>query len=70
MARKRHKPEESVAKLRQVDVSTSQEMPISDAIRSIGATQGTCYRAKTRARCGLAMNTPRLVVRTMLSVCV
>jgi putative transposase len=44
MARKRHKPEEVVAKLRQVDVLTSQGTPIADAIRSIGVTEATYYR--------------------------
>ena len=44
MARKRHKPEEIVAKLRQVDVLTSQGTPIADAIRSIGVTEVTYYR--------------------------
>ena len=44
MARKRHKPEEIVAKLRQVDVLSSQGMPIADAIRSIGVTEVTYYR--------------------------
>ena len=44
MARKRHKPEEIVAKLRQVDVVTSQGMPIAYAIRSIGVTEVTYYR--------------------------
>ena len=44
MARKRHKPEEIVAKLRQVDVQTSQGMPIADAIRSIAVTEATYYR--------------------------
>jgi putative transposase len=44
MARKRHKAEEVVAKLRQVDVLTSQGMPIVDAIRSIGVTEVTYYR--------------------------
>lgn len=44
MARKRHKPEEIVAKLRQVDVLTSQGAPIADAIRSIGVTEVTYYR--------------------------
>ena len=43
MARK-HKPEEIVAKLRQVDVLTSQGTPIADAIRSIGVTEVTYYR--------------------------
>jgi transposase len=41
---KRHKPKEVVAKLRQVDVLTSQGMPIVDAIRSIGVTEVTYYR--------------------------
>ena len=44
MAKKRHKPEEIVAKLRQVDVLTSQGTPIADAIRSIGVTEVTYYR--------------------------
>ena len=44
MARKRHKPEEVVAKLRQVDVLTAQGTPIVDAIRSIGVTEVTYYR--------------------------
>src|SRR5262249_60788587 len=44
MARKRHKPEEIVAKLRQVDVVTSQGTPLADAIRSIGVTEVTYYR--------------------------
>ena len=44
MARKRHKPEEIVAKLRQVDVLVSQGTPVSDAIRQIGVTEVTYYR--------------------------
>ena len=36
MPKKRHKPEEIVAKLRQVDVLASQGVPIADAIRQIG----------------------------------
>lgn len=44
MARKKHKPEEIVAKLRQVDVLLSQGTPITDAIRSIGVTEVTYYR--------------------------
>ena len=35
MPKKRHKPEEIVAKLRQVDVLTSQGATVSDAIRQI-----------------------------------
>ena len=41
---KMHKPEEIVAKLRQVDVLTSQGTPMADAIRSIGVTEVTYYR--------------------------
>ena len=41
---KRHKPEEIVAKLRQVDVLTSQGQNVADAIRSIGVTEVTYYR--------------------------
>ena len=41
---KRHKPEEIVAKLRQVDVLVSQGTAIADAIRSIGVTEVTYYR--------------------------
>src|SRR5216110_1107073 len=41
---KKHKPEEIVAKLRQVDVLTSQGTLIADAIRTIGVTEVTYYR--------------------------
>ena len=44
MARKRYKPEEIVAKLRQVDVLSSQGMPMADAIRQIGVSEVTYYR--------------------------
>ena len=44
MARKRHTAEEIVAKLRQVDVLTSQGQSVADAIRSIGVTEVTYYR--------------------------
>ena len=44
MARKRHKPEEIVAKLRQVEVLQSQGMPVAEAIRQIGVTEVTFYR--------------------------
>ena len=39
MSRKRHKPEEIVAKLRQVDVLTAQGTPVAEAVRSIGVTE-------------------------------
>jgi transposase-like protein len=41
---KRHKPEEIIAKLRQVDVMTSQGSTVADAVRSIGVTEVTYYR--------------------------
>ncbi len=44
MSRKRHKPEEIVSKLRQVDVLTSQGKTVAEAIRSIGLTEVTYYR--------------------------
>jgi putative transposase len=44
MGRKRHKPEEIVVKLRQVDVLISQGHPVADAVRSIGVTEVTYYR--------------------------
>jgi putative transposase len=44
MARKRHKPEEIVAKLRQVDVLTAQGTLVAEAVRSIGVTEVTYYR--------------------------
>ena len=43
-ARKHHKPEEIVAKLRQVDVSVSQGKSVADSIRAIGVTEVTYYR--------------------------
>ena len=44
MPKKRHKPEEIVAKLRQVDVLVSQGQNQADAVRSIGVTEVTYYR--------------------------
>ncbi len=44
MARKRYKVEEIVAKLRQVEVLTSQGRTAAEAIRSIGVTEVTYYR--------------------------
>ena len=46
MPRKRHKPEEIVAKLRQVDVLVSQGQTVADAVRAIGVTEVTCYRGR------------------------
>ena len=44
MPRKRHTPEEIVAKLRQVDVLVSQGTRVADAVRQIGVTEVTYYR--------------------------
>jgi transposase-like protein len=44
MSRKRHRPEEIVAKLRQVEVLTAQGQSVAEAIRSIGVTEVTYYR--------------------------
>jgi len=44
MPRKHHQPEEIVAKLRQVDVLTSQGRSVADLIRAIGVTEVTYYR--------------------------
>jgi putative transposase len=44
MARKHHRPEEIVAKLRQVEVLTAQGKPVEEAVRAIGVTEATYYR--------------------------
>jgi putative transposase len=44
MTSKRHKPEEVVAKLRQVDVLVSQGQAVAEAVRAIGVTEVTYYR--------------------------
>lgn len=44
MGQKKHRPEEIVAKLRQVDVLVSQGRSVAEAVRSIGVTQFTYYR--------------------------
>jgi putative transposase len=44
MPRRIYKPEEIIAKLRQVEVLTSQGKSVIDAIRSIGVTDATYYR--------------------------
>jgi hypothetical protein len=40
MSTKRHKPEEIVTKLRQVEVLTAQGQTVAEAIRSIGGDGG------------------------------
>ncbi|GJD91923.1 IS3 family transposase ISMex5 [Methylobacterium hispanicum] len=44
MGTKRHKPEDVIAKLRQVDVLVGQGQSVGEAIRSIGVTEVTYYR--------------------------
>ena len=44
MPQKKHKPEEIVAKLRQVDVLLSQGRPVTEAIRTISVTPFTYCR--------------------------
>jgi len=44
MANKRHKPDEIVTKLRQVEVLRGQEMATADAVRQIGVSELTYYR--------------------------
>lgn len=46
MAQKKHKPEEIVAKLRQVDVLVSQGQSVAEAERLIGVMQFTYYRLR------------------------
>ena len=44
MPRKRYAPEETVAKLRQVDVVTAQGRPLGEAVKTIGVTDTTDHR--------------------------
>jgi len=44
MGIKRHKPEEIVAKLRQVDVLTGQGKSIGEAVKTIAVTETTYFR--------------------------
>jgi hypothetical protein len=44
MARKQHKPEEIVAKLRQVEVLVGQGKTLAEGARAIGVTEATYYR--------------------------
>ncbi|MFY0613066.1 MAG: transposase [Hyphomicrobiaceae bacterium] len=41
---KRHKPEEIVVRMRQVDVLTSHGSTVANAVRQISVTEITCYR--------------------------
>jgi putative transposase len=44
MSRKRPKPEEIIAKLRQADVLVGQGQSVAEAIRAIGVSEVTYYR--------------------------
>ena len=44
MGQKHHKPEEIVAKLRQVEVLTGQGRSVSDAVRTIAVSEQTYFR--------------------------
>ena len=50
MGQKRHKPEEIVAKLRQVEVLTGQGRSIAEAARSIGVSEQTYFRSRRSRR--------------------
>ena len=58
MPQKKHKPEEIVAKLRQVDVLVSQGQSVAEAVRSIGVTPFTYYRWRKEFG-GLKLNRAR-----------
>ncbi len=51
MARKRHKPEEIVGKLRQAEVLRGQGMSMADAIRQLGISEATFYLYGRLSRC-------------------
>jgi hypothetical protein len=66
MARKRHKPEEIVAKLRQVEVLTGQSASIAEAVKTIAVTEATYFRWRAeycRARCRRSWRRPRRSTR-------
>ena len=44
MGQKKHRPEEIVAKLRQVDVLLSQGRPVAETVRTVCVTPFTYYR--------------------------
>ncbi len=54
MATKRHRPEEIVAKLRQIEVLTAQGQSVAEAIRSIGVTE-----VSSGTSCSTARSSPR-----------
>ena len=63
MPSKRHKPEEIVTKLRQVDVLVSQGQGIADAIRQIGVSEVGCVTSCSMARSSTRCVKPKLSSR-------
>jgi hypothetical protein len=59
MSRKRHRPEEIVAKLRQVEVLTAQGRTVAEAIRSIGVTEVSSGTSCSTARSSTRSRRPR-----------
>ena len=57
MGIKRHKPEEIVAKLRQVDVLTGQGKSIAEAVKTIAVTETTYFRWRAEF-CGYRRSRP------------
>lgn len=65
MANKRHRPEEIVSKLRQVDVLREQGLTTADAIRPVGSRFLTDYQKLKTVTAGpplplFGVNLPRL----------
>lgn len=44
MSRNRHKPEQIIAKLREVEVELSKGIPVAAAVKKIAVTEQTYYR--------------------------
>ncbi len=61
MARKQHKPEEIVAKLRQVEVLAAQGKTVAEGARAIGVTEATYYRWGASITWGRPIACPGLV---------
>ena len=69
MPRKRPTAEEIVAKLRQVDVLTSQGKTVAEAVRAIAVTEVTYYRwCKEYGGCRLALKCKNAAKRTGLGI--
>ncbi len=59
MASKKRRPEEALAKLRQVDVLVSQGQSVAAAIRAIGVTEVACGTSCWTARSSTRSAGPR-----------